>query len=213
MDGVKMLIDKVLEMTLLIDTVTLARALTFAEMAKKVVEAIKTGATAFKELGKFGEATETKGAESVGVMNAFKDTLHSLIQELIGWVPPQTQQLGLAVVQGVATGITNNAKLIHDALLAAITSAMNAAKALLQIASPSQVFADQIGAPIAEGIMLGVQAKALQLSDTVGRVASAGLNNLQSTSTTYQVNATYPYQEERSVRSDLEMLTMLKGKR
>ena len=81
----------------MIDAVTLARALTFAEMAKKVVDAIKAGATAFKELGKFDKGTETKGPESDGVMVQFQAALRTLIDELIAFVPPQTQQLGLAV--------------------------------------------------------------------------------------------------------------------
>ncbi len=65
-------------------------------------------------------------------------------------------QLGLQMMQGLAAGVMNGAGAVVNAISGAVKGAINAAKSLLGIASPSKVFAD-IGVNTGEGMTSGVE--------------------------------------------------------
>jgi hypothetical protein len=67
-------------------------------------------------------------------------------------------QMGIQMMQGLASGIMNGAGAVVNAITNAAKGAINAAKAALGIASPSKVFAD-IGGFTGEGFTSGVEAE------------------------------------------------------
>ena len=69
-----------------------------------------------------------------------------------GW-----DSIGLAAAQGIAAGITSGSGAIRDAAVSAAQAALSAAKAELDVNSPSKVFRDQVGLAIPEGIVAGIE--------------------------------------------------------
>jgi hypothetical protein len=181
---------------------------TIKAFSQNVVQAVQDISDAIDALSSLGSVTGDVGK----LVAAFTAAVSDLVSKFQAAVLPNAQSLGAAIIDGIVAGINANAAKIRDALLAVVNSALAAVKGALQIASPSKVFADQIGAPIAEGIMLGVQTKALALSSAMSVLtgnAIAGASNAVSNTTNYNVNANYGYQDERSVRDDLVLLSML----
>jgi hypothetical protein len=84
--------------------------------------------------------------------------------------------IGRGIIDGIANGIRSGAGAIADAARRAAEDALNAAKRLLGINSPSKVAADEIGEPFAEGIGAGIRAS---LGDMASGV-NMGLNSLMS---------------------------------
>ena len=81
------------------------------------------------------------------------------VQEMVGKIKQiitnlknmSWQEIGMAILRGVAKGITNGLRFIKNAAVNAARSAFNAAKGFLGIHSPSQLFAG-----IGENMMLGM---------------------------------------------------------
>jgi hypothetical protein len=65
-------------------------------------------------------------------------------------------QTGLDIVTGLANGITSGASAVLDAMTSTVTGAIDAAKGLLGIASPSKVFAE-LGGYTGQGFVEGVE--------------------------------------------------------
>jgi hypothetical protein len=78
-----------------------------------------------------------------------------LLDAVLGFVAPIVD-IGTQIMQGLARGILNGAKFVVDAISGAVNSAINTAKKLLGIASPSKLFAE-IGGFTAEGFAVGVE--------------------------------------------------------
>ena len=96
----------------------------------------------------------------------------------------------------------------------AVMAAVAAVKQALGIASPSKLFALEIGQPIAEDMAIGVQAKAMMLSDATARIAREGMSSASSVvNNHWNLNANYRHQGEASLRDDVVMLSMMKGRK
>jgi len=65
-------------------------------------------------------------------------------------------EVGRNIIQGIANAIMNGIGIITDAAQAAAQAALDAAKGLLGIESPSKVAAAEIGLPFNEGLALGL---------------------------------------------------------
>lgn len=100
--------------------------------------------------------------------------------------------VGNNIIDGIKKGISAGVGALKDAVKNAAQSALDAAKSLLQINSPSKVFANQVGIGIPEGIALGVNKgehlAVRAVTNTVGsivgtatKVAQAGANALSGT--------------------------------
>lgn len=63
--------------------------------------------------------------------------------------------IGQSIAEGIADGIRDCANAIAEAARAAAMDAYDAARDALDINSPSKLFAEGVGAPMAEGIMVG----------------------------------------------------------
>ncbi len=75
--------------------------------------------------------------------------------------------IGRGILEGIAAGLRGGASLIADAARAAAGGAFDAAKNFLGIHSPSQLAADEIGQPFAEGIGVGIRESLAQLAGGV----------------------------------------------
>ena len=63
--------------------------------------------------------------------------------------------IGKSIVTGIVDGIKNNATKVKDAITDAVSDAKDRTLEFLGISSPSRVFAQQIGRPIAQGLIGG----------------------------------------------------------
>jgi len=66
-------------------------------------------------------------------------------------------EIGGAIIDGILSAIRSGASSIVDAVKGIGTQALDGIKSILHIGSPSRVFADQVGKPIVEGIIVGIQ--------------------------------------------------------
>ena len=66
-------------------------------------------------------------------------------------------EVGLNIIKGIAAGLKNGAGIIKDAAVSAAKAAFDAAKSFLKIGSPSKLFRNEIGAMMAEGMVLGFE--------------------------------------------------------
>lgn len=81
---------------------------------------------------------------------------------------------GVDIVKGIINGIMNQGSALFDSLKNLANSALNAAKSLLGINSPSKVFADHVGRAIPEGIAKGINDHA-HLAHQAVRALSSNL--------------------------------------
>ncbi|MCY0917062.1 phage tail tape measure protein [Streptomyces sp. H27-G5] len=68
--------------------------------------------------------------------------------------------IGSAIVHGIINGVTGSAGSLYSSLRNLANSALSSAKDFLGIRSPSRVFAEVVGAPIAQGVAKGIDAHA-----------------------------------------------------
>lgn len=94
------------------------------------------------------------GGGLIGVTTTTITTLKKL------WRDDTWSGIGKYMVQGLASGVTNNASLLADAVRAAVQAALKAAREEAGVNSPSLLFADMVGKPISEGIAFGIMESA-----------------------------------------------------
>ena len=75
--------------------------------------------------------------------------------------------VGDAIMQGVAGGITSGLSWITDAATGAAQSALDAAKGLLGISSPSKVAASEVGEPFSQGVGVGAVDAMPRVADRI----------------------------------------------
>lgn len=71
-------------------------------------------------------------------------------------VPDEMTGMGEDVVAGLVAGLEEGLAAVEAAAQALIDAAMEAAQAAAAISSPSRLFADEVGAPISEGVAEGI---------------------------------------------------------
>lgn len=107
-----------------------------------------------------------KGIEIIGNLLA---GIIKKVPDLIGAIPgiiadvgaeflnKDWAEIGLNIIQGIASGVSSAARNLVDAAAAAVDDALNWVKSKLGIASPSKVFRDEVGRYMAEGIGVGFE--------------------------------------------------------
>jgi len=114
-----------------------------------------------------------------GIMRNFGDKIRdginrvlTFFRELPGKIfgflaslPGKFFQLGVDIIAGILRGFGNIAKLVGDKIKSGISSAVSAVGSFFGIGSPSKVFAEVIGAPLAQGIALGIANAAVDVTD------------------------------------------------
>jgi TP901 family phage tail tape measure protein len=70
--------------------------------------------------------------------------------------------IGTSMLSGIRTGLTNSSALsgIASAASRAVTSALTAARRAMGVSSPSKVMAEELGVPMAQGVIAGLQSQA-----------------------------------------------------
>ncbi len=95
-------------------------------------------------------------AGATAAWNAITTAADSAIEKLKGM---SLADIGKAMLEGLAKGITGAASLVTDALGGVVTGAIDSAKSKLGIASPSKVFAE-LGGYTGEGFAVGIDDSA-----------------------------------------------------
>jgi phage-related protein len=86
-------------------------------------------------------------------VNAAKNAIKAAFAGAGSWLV----SAGRSIMTGLASGIRSGASAAVSAAISAARSALAAAKSALKIASPSKVFAEEVGKPIAQGIGVGMR--------------------------------------------------------
>ncbi len=81
-------------------------------------------------------------------------------------------EVGRAIISGIADGIRAAANWLADAARDAARAALEAAKGFLGIRSPSRLFAEEVGRPIVEGWIRGIEALTPRLGLAVAGAAA-----------------------------------------
>lgn len=112
----------------------------------------------------------------------------SAIKDAFGGLATEAVTIGKNIIDGIISGITSSAGSLANAAASAAQDALKAAKSALGIESPSKVFADQVGMPIAQGMARG-------MTDNAGLVAGAaqGLAGGALQTASHTVNNHYNY--------------------
>lgn len=104
---------------------------------------------------------------------------------LMGWVNTFTQ-IGMNIIQGIINGLDGAWHWLTDKISNIASSALNAAKSILGIGSPSRKFADEVGKWIPHGIAAGIDEHA-----TVAHAAVQRLSKGLTASAQVAVSGTY----------------------
>lgn len=119
---------------------------------------------------------------------------------------------GRDLAGGIAKGISNGASAIANAAKDAAANALQAAKDFLGIASPSKVFAEDVGLPISQGVAAGILRGASDIANAVNYSTGSAASVTNSTVQNYYLTANYAtVQSESSLRNDLRGLQLLSG--
>lgn len=109
--------------------------------------------------------------------SALKTAL-SAIGKLASWVGAEALSIGTAIVDGIVHGIEAGAGRVADAAKSLAGKAASTIKKALSIHSPSRLFRDEVGLPIAQGMALGISdgadavaAQAQNLADRLQAIA------------------------------------------
>ena len=85
--------------------------------------------------------------------------------------------IGKNIIDGIITGIRNAAESLFNALRDLAKKALQAAKDVLGIESPSKVFRDQVGRYIPAGVALGIRNNLGQVKASVRQMSAAATDN------------------------------------
>lgn len=101
-------------------------------------------------------AVVEKGAEVIGW---FRD-LPGVIGEKLSNMASSLAQMGRDMILGLIGGIKEKAKAVVDSVKGVVDGAIDGAKKLLGIKSPSRLFRNEIGAQMGAGLVLGIESSA-----------------------------------------------------
>ena len=147
----------------------------------------------------------------VGISTAVQTGIDGVTAKLREWIG-SAAQFGRDLVAGIASGISASAGKIADAAKYAAQSALNSAKALLGIASPSKVMAKQVGLPIGQGIAAGIASSAADIRAAMGYSVGSAVSATNQTVQNYYLTANYATpQSPTSIAADLRAMQYLTG--
>ena len=146
-------------------------------------------------------------------VGAFVADISAKIGGLVTSIVTQAAAVGQSIADGIAKGISNGVAAITNAAKRAAQSALDAAMALLGIASPSKVFANLVGKPISQGMAAGIMAGMPDVTNAMNATLGSGVNSAQATvQNYYQLSATYNTQQsESSIMADFNAMQILAG--
>lgn len=146
-------------------------------------------------------------------IGTFVADVSAKIRGLVSSIVTEATAVGKSIADGIAKGISNGVAAITNAARGAAQSALNAAMAILGIASPSKVFANLVGKPISQGMAAGIMAGLPDVTNAMNATLGSGVNSAQATvQNYYQLSATYNTQQsESSIMADFNAMQVLAG--
>lgn len=135
-------------------------------------------------MGNFGTVIRVGLAK---VLTFFRELPGKIFGFLLA-LPGRFIQLGIDIVLGIVKGLGNIAGAIGDKIKSGISSAISGVKSFFGIGSPSLVFAALIGAPISEGIAVGIERAAGGVTDKLTDVVTAAQTSAEAAIDTADLN-------------------------
>lgn len=108
------------------------------------------------------------------VQNLFKVATETIRSVLLGFVG-QTPGLGRDIINGIINGVQGGVGALVSAVRGAAQKALDAAKKALGIASPSKVFADEVGLTSIQGWIDGITRATPSLEGALSKAAQASV--------------------------------------
>jgi hypothetical protein len=143
-----------------------------------------------------------------GMVVSVTTAISSMVKNLV----TAAVSLGSQIASGIAQGISSGATAIANAAKNAASSALDAAKKLLGIASPSKVFADQVGYQMSAGMAAGIARGIPDVTSAIGAVSGSAVGAVNQTTQNYYLSASYQTaQSESSISQDLRAMQLLAG--
>ena len=106
-------------------------------------------------------------------MGSVLDTISAVAQAIVNGViklPGELLNIGKQIIQGLINGIKSGISGVVSAIGGMVSSAVDKAKSLLGIHSPSRVFRDQVGLMISRGMALGISKGEREVLDVADRL-------------------------------------------
>ena len=131
---------------------------------------------------------------------------------MISTLATEATKVGTSIANGIAKGISNAQQAVINALIGVVNNAIEAAKKLLGIASPSKLFADQIGYQMSAGMAAGIIRGVPEITSAIGGATGAAVGAVNQTTQNYYLSASYQTaQSESSISNDLRAMQLLAG--
>ena len=162
------------------------------------------------------ETVKTAILTFVGTINTTVGTfVQDMVSKITGFIATlgtEALKIGTAIADGIAKGIKSAANSVIGAILGVVNDAIAAAKKLLGIASPSKLFADQIGYQMSAGMAAGIVRGIPDVTGAIGVTTGAAVGAVNQTTQNYYLSASYQTaQSESSISQDLRAMQLLAG--
>jgi phage-related protein len=118
-----------------------------------------------------GAAQNAVSSGISGVINGFHAIVNG-VRNLAG----ELFSAGADMIRGAINGVLSAVGGLVSAARDAAQSAVNGFKAALHISSPSRLMADQVGVPIVQGVIVGINKMQSQLEDAAIGIALTGIS-------------------------------------
>jgi len=113
-------------------------------------------------------AITTKLDEVVAAMGEFAGDVLASLRGLVGTASAAAASIGQGIIEGIRGAIMAGAQSIASAAANVVRRALEAAKAAIGVDSPSKDFRDEVGKPIVQGVMVGLQKMQPALDSMLG---------------------------------------------
>lgn len=169
--------------------------------------------------GDFAGAWITVKNAAIDFVNSITNSINTFVAEVmpkitgfIATLGTEAMKIGTAIADGIAKGIKSAANSVINALGGIIDAAIKAAKEKLGIASPSKLFADQIGYQMSAGMAAGIVRGIPDVTGAIGVTTGAAVGAVNQTTQNYYLSASYQTaQSESSISQDLRAMQLLAG--
>lgn len=111
----------------------------------------------------FGKVDDEFGKTLAGVAGLTERELQAIKHQ----AAVEAFNVGFAMGDGMERGVNLTAGRVAAAAAKVVTDAMAAARRAGEISSPSKLFAREIGAPLAQGVALGIEGESRHVSDAI----------------------------------------------
>lgn len=169
----------------------------------KILNAVNSGLKALPSkllsLGRSGIQGMISGIQSLfSNASGAMQNLGTLIVNAVKALPGKLLTIGRQIIQGLINGIKAGATGVVAAIGGVVNSAIEKAKGLLGIHSPSRVFREQVGRMLAMGMALGIEdgeravhAAVLSMSQRAYELAKEDASDFKEIGTLYMESLTY----------------------